>query len=1118
MSVGPSLPNPTRKSDPYQVTVVEDVLPGYQSTSRLGQTLQMDVDDCVDSLVWTPAIPIIAQIYGVVFMALMQGVAMDLVLFIMYYFFVPAEPTFWTWMGRCFLFFSPWPMGIPYALLMVLYKWTFIGRFQAGTISSPSLDIRRWLLRCMCQSRLQTSFEVAGASSEILNTWYRLMGMKVGWNVQLMPLNLVEYDLFSVGDNVAFGGQVFVCCRTADGLQENCSIGSYSAITNSAGMLAGSSIGDNCLVGNLTLLPPGFSVPNDSKCVGTKYLYGSLLDPVTFANVKEESQTTKLQSNVIGALHMLGSLFIDAVYLPEFVLVSEVFTAVQEVNHGKINQTHLVHNPLKVYGGYLLIWGTVIAATVVTNLTICLVKRLTPKFLGTHKRDSFLFVLFIWLTKHQMNMEQWSFIFNGTPVQSFFYRLLGARVSLSSRLFMRFFADLDGLVIGEKAILSYDCYLEQHKKTSCSLEFGPITILKNTIIGQRSIALKDSTLGYGSQVYPLSAVPPKEMLNASEVRGGILADTYFLRSNEDAISDSAHNIKRLSSAGSSVRKFRRLSSAGSTSSMQDVPHEVDMVVVGAGISGLVAAYEFQQKNVTFQILEKTSNIMGCWARFANNTSHVAVTEATYRLSSTKEDEYECDYPSREQVLEKGADFFQKRSLNNHTEFGAEVINIEDFGSSSKKGSKLKHGHCIVTYKKSGIIIKVRCKGVFIATGAQALRNEIKFKGEEDFSGRVLYGSNDLGDVNQTFEGKTVCIVGGGAFAMENMKTALVHGATRVILVHRSDFQVWPRCAHYLLSSEKDRKFSDYNELYQGLAQWAGLSVGTGPSHDVSPFMHPDTKAQPTANDSFFAFYKLGLIELICGNVCQVSANAVTIQRSDSGVTQRIPCDVLLKCVGWRDPGSIVRDIYPSFRTRNFVFLNESPRIVFICDPRYRHDHQVGQGSYEDVLDTVPIGGTYSVPILARIAATLQLYCLGNPLVVFDSVLESIPPSDMPLCSWTEAKFQYPKAKEISEIIRQVIDQSKSLVTAKHAKLEDFLAMNMDLLGQDLMKRIKNCKDPGNVGYDHEAIEGLVKGFQQIACEKFEINMEERETEKESVGKLQKGICMVSLRNLFDIKK
>ena len=55
-----------------------------------------------------------------------------------------------------------------------------------------------------------------------------------------------------------------------------------------------------------------------------------------------------------------------------------------------------------------------------------------------------------------MNMESWSYVFNGTPIQSFFYRLLGAEVSLSSRLFMRYFVDVDGLVVGEKAILVYD--------------------------------------------------------------------------------------------------------------------------------------------------------------------------------------------------------------------------------------------------------------------------------------------------------------------------------------------------------------------------------------------------------------------------------------------------------------------------------------------------------------------------------------------------------------------------------------------------------------------------------------------------------------------------------------
>jgi acetyltransferase-like isoleucine patch superfamily enzyme len=109
-----------------------------------------------------------------------------------------------------------------------------------------------------------------------------------------------------------------------------------------------------------------------------------------------------------------------------------------------------------------------------------------------------------------MNMESWYYIFNGTPIQSFFYRWLGGEISLSSRLFMRFFIDVDGLVIGEKSILGYDSYLEQHKKTVITLEYRPLNILKNAIVGQRSIILQGASIGNGSQIYPLSAVPPME--------------------------------------------------------------------------------------------------------------------------------------------------------------------------------------------------------------------------------------------------------------------------------------------------------------------------------------------------------------------------------------------------------------------------------------------------------------------------------------------------------------------------------------------------------------------------------------------------------------------------------
>jgi hypothetical protein len=385
---------------------------------------------------------------------------------------------------------------------------------------------------------------------------------------------------------------------------------------------------------------------------------------------------------------------------------------------------------------------------------------------------------------------------------------------------------------------------------------------------------------------------------------------------------------------------------------------------------------------------------------------------------------------------------------------------------------------VVTYEKDSRIYKIKCKGVFIATGAQAIRNELSFPGEKDYNGTIAYGSNDLGNVHEKFKGKRVCIVGGGAFAIENVKTALLHGAKHVTIVHRSDVQVWPRCIHYLLSSEKSCKFSRYSDLYNNTAKWAGLSVGAGPSFDLAPFMHPGTKSQPTANDSFFALKKAGLVTLIYGNVAQINRNSVSVQNLKDFSHSEVECDVVLKCIGWKDPGSIVKKIFPKFESRNFVFLNKSPRIVFTCDPRYRHDNQVGVGNYSDVLDTVPVGGTYSVPILSRIAATLQAYSLGTPLNAFDAMLDSIPSSNQPLCSWIEAKFQYPKAKEISEVVRNVIGEHKNLVTEKHPTLNEFLTMNMDLLKSDLEMRINNCSTPEDVGYKTDFMRELVEGFQE----------------------------------------
>jgi len=877
----------------------------------------------------------------------------------------------------------------------------------------------------------------------------------------------------SVGDCVAFGGLVSVFCRDANGMQAACSIGEYSAITNSAAMLAGSKIGNNCLVGNLTLLPPHYKVPADSKCVGTKYKHGALQDPVVFKN-KSVVKSNVWQANWTMTGHIIASLMFDIPEQPGLVLVSWILVLLQEVDDGEKDFLHLAHLPWGI-GFVFFTFNWILLLVVLGAATsIIFVKLSTPKFLSTHVRDSPIMVVFIYLTKLMVNQQGWTQVVNGTPLQSLIYSWMGANISLSARVFMRQFTDVDGLQIGDGAVLAYDCYLEQHMKTATVLEFKPLTIDKHSVLGQRSIVLNNATMGEGCHVYPLSAVAPSELINPFEISGGLLSISYMKRKATRTMRFAATNIKTNVCTGEGV---------------DDV---VDMVVVGAGAGGMLAAYEFRRLGLKVRILEKSQRVMGCWQTAANDTSHVAVSEATYRFPGKPQknsgNNPTSDYPTKKEVLERGQRFFRKYRLSPITEFGAEVTNIQDFapenlgtlnlaGIGASIGIRRREKNCVdITYNirqgATGAVSekKIRARGVYIATGAQTKQRQHTFPGEQNFEGQVAYGSaNDLHEIIPNVKGKKVAIIGGGAFAIENARTMLLNGAAHVTIIHRSKMQVWPRSMHYLLSTEKDRKFGEYAHLYEKAVNWAGYEVG---GNNLGVFMDPTARAQPTASDVFFAFAKMGLISLVRGEVIDCSAGSLFARKADQPEqTEQIDCGVMLKCVGWVDPEAGVKAIFPAFKTRSFVFLNSSPRVVFSCDPHYSHGDGVAT-THAALMETTPIGGTFSVLILARLVAWLQIYSLGNPSFRFESMLENMEEDKRAVCSWNEQKFSFPQCEEVTDILLYKINQFKGLVQQKHATLEEFLTMSNGLLMKDL-KRHEQSIIGGSCTTNPE---GLVGGF------------------------------------------
>eukprot|EP00931_Biecheleriopsis_adriatica_P060292 TRINITY_DN3619_c1_g1_i2.p1 TRINITY_DN3619_c1_g1~~TRINITY_DN3619_c1_g1_i2.p1 ORF type:complete len:646 (+),score=123.48 TRINITY_DN3619_c1_g1_i2:162-1940(+) len=477
------------------------------------------------------------------------------------------------------------------------------------------------------------------------------------------------------------------------------------------------------------------------------------------------------------------------------------------------------------------------------------------------------------------------------------------------------------------------------------------------------------------------------------------------KARRQSVASVASRLSRISrqSAGRAARRRSLVARAAPSDEL------LDHIIVGAGACGLMAAAELSKQGMKFIVLEKTQHVMGCWRSAANSTSHVAVCEPAYRFEHGGGTAPQ-DFTSRDEILCEGELFVAHHRMK--ITYGAEVTNIQR-----------KDGLWEVSYVEDGQTYSIRSKGVFVALGAQQNPRTLKLENEEAFEGTICYGIKDQMPLEK-YHDANVCIVGSGAFAMENLRTALLHGARHVTLVYRTNIQCWPRVLHYL-ATLGDTTLGELSKTYYEAVRWAGLE-GT-----VEPFMSLQCTAQPTASDIFFLAYKTGRLTLQKGEVGQVLSDGVQLKDG-----QVINCSVLLKCVGWQEPA--LSKVYPDFQTRQFCFLDGHASIAFVTDPHYQHRARKGKMQL-DLAETPVKGGTFSVPAFAHASIRLQLHFMRHP-EDFTKAMAQVPQSPHAVCSWFEQRWEYKDLPKVNEVIDETLKIYKSRTKEKFPALEDYLAM------------------------------------------------------------------------------
>ncbi|MCV7260250.1 flavin-containing monooxygenase [Mycobacterium shimoidei] len=202
----------------------------------------------------------------------------------------------------------------------------------------------------------------------------------------------------------------------------------------------------------------------------------------------------------------------------------------------------------------------------------------------------------------------------------------------------------------------------------------------------------------------------------------------------------------------------------------------DVLIIGAGISGIGAAYRIRERNpqLRFAILERRENLGGTWDlfRYPGVRSDSDIYTLCFPWEPWTRPEMIVDGPHIWQYLQDTA---RKHHIAEHIRFNTHVRSV-DWDSATDTWTVCAQQH--------GEDQTFRCRFVFFATGYYDYDNPYQpaFPGIESFAGEVVHPQHWPESLDCT--GKRVVVIGSGATAVSLIPT-LAQQADHVTMLQRT---------------------------------------------------------------------------------------------------------------------------------------------------------------------------------------------------------------------------------------------------------------------------------------------------------------------------------------------